>query len=217
MSAHILIVDDDDDIRYLLRDFLSSNSLYVSTAASVAQARILMKEFEFNLIVMDIMMPNETGIQYLVTAKYKTPVILVSALSDVDDKINGLKSGAEDYLSKPFDPRELLARIERILNRYHAHDEVSSFGNFVFNHASELLLKNNQAVAITSLEANILKKLLRNYPSPVHREELMTLSVGENSRAIDTTITRLRAKIEENPKSPQHIISVRGIGYMIRI
>src|SRR5690242_5650819 len=117
MIPHVLVVDDDDDIRDLLKEFLIKSQYAVSTASGIQEARKLLKEFEFDLIIMDIMMPEESGLDYLASPNVATPVILISALSDVDDKINGLKKGAEDYLSKPFDPRELLIRIEKILSR----------------------------------------------------------------------------------------------------
>jgi two-component system phosphate regulon response regulator OmpR len=215
-AAHILVVDDDDDIRLLLREFLSSNSYLVSTACNVAEARLLLKEFEFDLIVMDIMMPEETGIEFLSSAREPLPVILLSALSDVNDRIDGLKSGAEDYLSKPFDPRELLIRIEKVLSRIAKSSNEVIFGNYSFDMNSNCLLAGEKVLSLTEAELAVFKKLARNFNKPVNREVLALAGDGINLRSIDTTINRIRSKIEVNPKQPKYLISIRGIGYLLK-
>jgi two-component system, OmpR family, phosphate regulon response regulator OmpR len=217
MVPHVLVVDDDDDIRELLKEFLIHNQYAVSIAADVATARRLLKEFEFDLIIMDIMMPDEDGLSYLASPNVSTPVILISALSDVDDKINGLKKGAEDYLSKPFDPRELLVRVEKVLSRKakSSGNEVP-FGDYTFNVESERLQKGKEEINLTATEVNLLKNLIKQIGKAVTREILASSEDAQSLRAVDTQMVRLRSKLEKDPKNPKYFLTIRGKGYMLK-
>jgi two-component system phosphate regulon response regulator OmpR len=217
--THILVIDDDTRIRDLLAKFLKDNGFFVSTAKDAYDARNTLKEYIFDLIIVDVMMPGESGVEF--TAKLrkteKTPVLMLTARGEVEDRISGLESGADDYLPKPFEPRELLLRIQRILQRTKIESKniSTTFGKITFNLEKNSLEKNGENIYITSNEAKLLAILCNNLQKNVSREELAKLCGGINERSIDVQITRLRNKIEEDPKKPIYLKTIRGQGYVL--
>lgn len=220
---HILVIDDDDRLRELLKAFLKKNKFRVSTSANAKNAKKLIKEFTFDLIILDVMMPDETGLELLQNLgnEFSTPVLLLTALDQKNDRINGLKSGADDYLTKPFDPEELLLRINNILKRTNFLNkqkiENLRFGLFDWDNNQKKLNKNDQYIHTTNFENDLLTALTDNQGEYLDRTELSKLlKVNSNSRSIDVGITRLRKKIEENPGRPQFLINARGKGWLLR-
>ena len=220
---HILVIDDDDRLRQLLKDFLKKNSFKVSVSPNANNAVKLLNEFIFDLIVLDVMMPEKTGIELIneLGSEFETPILLLTALDQIDDKIKGLKSGADDYLTKPFDPEELLLRINNILKRTNISQnkipKLISFGSYQWDNIMKKLNKDNIFIHTTSFENNLLTALSENLGKYMNRNDLSKLlKVNSNSRNIDVGITRLRKKIEENPRKPQFIINSRGKGWFLR-
>lgn len=221
-KSHILVVDDDDRLRSLLKKFLSEQGFMVTTAADAAEARRKLEWFAFDLIILDVMMPGETGLQLLSSLKEKAaPVLMLSAMGEADDRIAGLEVGAEDYLVKPFEPKELVLRARAVLRRSNTQREkakIISFGHYIFDMGSFQLKRGNDPIALTSSEAAILKLLAENAGKPVSREELSKLMPGTASeRSIDVQITRLRKKIEESERKPVYLQTVRGAGYVLYV
>ena len=220
---HILVIDDDDRLRQLLKDFLKKNNFKVSVSPDAIKAVKLLNEFIFDLIVLDVMMPEKTGIELIneLGSEFKTPILLLTALDQIDDKIKGLKSGADDYLTKPFDPEELLLRINNILKRTNISQietaELISFGSYQWDNVMKKLNKDNISIHTTSFENDLLTSLSNNLGKYLNRNDLnKLLKVNPNSRNIDVGITRLRKKIEDNPRKPQFIINARGKGWLLR-
>ena len=220
---HILVIDDDDRLRQLLKDFLKKNNFKVSVSPDAIKAVKLLNEFIFDLIVLDVMMPEKTGIELIneLGSEFKTPILLLTALDQIDDKIKGLKSGADDYLTKPFDPEELLLRINNILKRTNFSQiktpKVISFGSYQWDNVMKKLNKDNISIHTTSFENDLLTSLSNNLGKYLNRNDLnKLLKVNPNSRNIDVGITRLRKKIEDNPRKPQFIINARGKGWLLR-
>lgn len=223
-QAHILVVDDDDRIRELLQRFLTAKGYLVSTAADAADARDILRVATYDLAVLDVMMPGETGVElcrYL-RAATQMPVILLTAKGEVDDRIEGLESGADDYIAKPFEPKELVLRIEAILRRHTAVSvtkaAVQKVGPWSFI-AQQAILKGDHAadIALTEGEVALLSAFLKKPDQPISRDVLaQAVGLEGSDRAIDVQITRLRRKIEENPKSPRWIQTMRGQGYRLR-
>ena len=220
---HILVIDDDDRLRQLLKDFLKKNSFKVSVSPNANKAIKLLNEFIFDLIVLDVMMPEKTGIELIneLGSEFETPILLLTALDQIDDKIKGLQSGADDYLTKPFDPEELLLRINNILKRTNISQnkipKLISFGSYQWDNIVKKLNKDNIFIHTTSFENNLLTALSENLGKYMNRNDLSKLlKVNSNSRNIDVGITRLRKKIEENPRKPQFIINARGKGWFLR-
>lgn len=217
--THLLIVDDDTRIRNLLSKFLIENGFIVTVAKDAAVAREKMQEFIFDLIILDVMMPDETGLEFTSWLKERDneiPILMLTAMGDAEDRIAGLETGADDYLPKPFEPRELLLRIKRILMRTKPAPKTKvAFSNLVFDITTSSLKKNGQDVPITLNEAKLLGILCDNIGNVVSREEMASLCGGVFERTIDVQITRLRSKIEDNPKNPTHLKSVRGKGYIL--
>jgi two-component system phosphate regulon response regulator OmpR len=216
-KPHILIVDDDDRLRALLKKFLGEQGFMVTAAADVAEARRKLEWFAFDLMILDVMMPGETGLSFLESLKdKKLPVLMLSAMGEADDRIKGLEFGAEDYLAKPFEPKELVLRVRSILRRGRSPDvKMISFGDCVFNAAAGVLTRNGVAVSLTTNEMALLKALAESAGNPVSREALAARMPGSGSeRAVDVQITRLRKKIEENDK-PVYLQTVRGSGYVL--
>ena len=219
-AAHILVVDDDDRIRDLLKRFLTREGYRVTVANAAGPARKMMASFEFDLIVLDIMMPGEDGLSLLSALREKhvgTPVILLTARGQTGDRIAGLKSGADDYLAKPFEPEELSLRVNAILRRTHTEpppEEVEMSG-LIFNSARGELSDGDQRVRLTEAELQLLTLLAARPGEPVSREDLAAQTSGALERSIDVQVTRLRRKIEPDPKQPIHIQTVRGIGYRL--
>jgi len=225
-KAHLLLVDDDKRILSLLSTYLSKNNFLVSSARNSIEARSLLNYFEFDLLIIDIMMPGENGLNLLESIRKQTnvPAIFLSAKGESKDKISGLEIGADDYLSKPFEPKELLLRLERLLlrnNRKSSNetDRYVEIGNKVFDLYRMELSYENRIVKLTNLEISLLKFLVLNPEKTISREMVLkdlNLNQGDkdiNQRNVDVQITRLRKKIEQDPKNPRHLKTVRGRGY----
>ena len=221
---HILVVDDDKRILELINDYLNKNNFRVSTADNAIKAREKIENIEFDLIILDIMMPGESGLTLTDSLKknnFKTPILLLSALGDTDDRIKGLEIGASDYLAKPFEPKELLLRMRNLIqkNKYSKQKrEIVKFGPYIFNLKKEILKKNGKMFTLTSSEAKLLYILAKNEGKPIIRYNLSRiLNIPNTSRALDVQITRLRNKIENNKKFPTYIQTVRGRGYVLKV
>ena len=220
---HILVIDDDDRLRLLLKQYLSKNKFKVSTCPNIEKANILLQEFSFDIIILDVMMPGKTGIEFLLEKdnNIKTPVLLLTALDQITDKIKGLKSGADDYLTKPFEPEELLLRINNILKRTTISKKQNikflEFGDYKWDNLLKRLTKKGKYIHTTTLENELLSIFSNNLGSYLNRSELSkSLKINSSSRNIDVGITRLRKKIEDNPKNPQYILNARGKGWQLR-
>ena len=220
---HILVIDDDDRLRKLLKEFLTKNNFNVSTSPNAQKAKIVLQEFCFDLIILDVMMPGKTGIEFLIEMNdnFTTPVLLLTALDQITDKIKGLKSGADDYLTKPFEPEELLLRINNILKRTIIDKKQNikflEFGDYKWDNLLKRLTKKGKYIHTTTLENELLSIFSNNLGSYLNRSELSkSLKINSSSRNIDVGITRLRKKIEDNPKNPQYILNARGKGWQIR-
>jgi two-component system, OmpR family, phosphate regulon response regulator OmpR len=224
-ASHLLIVDDDTRIRSLLSQFLKTNGYRVTTAESAADARRRMEGLSFDLIVLDVMMPGENGFQFAETLRQSSavPILMLTALADINDRIRGFEIGVDDYLSKPFDPRELLLRIGSILRRVTAPPppnqgivpESVSFGGFTYSVPRGELLLNGESVKITDRERDMMKLLAEAHGAPVSREALAGPESDANERTIDVQINRLRRKIERDPANPVYLQTVRGSGYRL--
>ena len=221
MKKTILLVDDDERLRELLKNFLNKKLFQVCTSQDFTEAKEMLNFFIFDLIILDRMMPSGDGIDLVNHIKQisKTPIIMLTAMGENINKIQGLKTGADDYLSKPFEPEELYLRIENLLKFYANINktEISiSFGNFIFDGKTNSLKINNKELYLTEGENNLLLKLINNRNNILSREELADKEFDENElRKVDVGITRLRQKIEKKPKQPQHIKTIRGKGYML--
>ncbi|MCE3230639.1 MAG: chemotaxis protein CheY [Alphaproteobacteria bacterium] len=230
-QPRLLVVDDDRRLRELLVKFLNENGFLVSSAANAAEARAYLASQPVDLLVLDIMMPGEDGLSLTSSLSEKgqgqkggggrmVPVLLLTARDQVDDRIQGLEVGADDYLTKPFDPRELLARIKAILRRASAiEDEVPPelvLGTYRFNQETGLLMKEGEVIFLSSTELVLLKILAQNPHKPFSREELaQRIGHRVSERTIDVQITRLRRKIGDDPRQPRYLQTVRHIGYVL--
>jgi two-component system phosphate regulon response regulator OmpR len=222
-QPNILVVDDDERLRRLLSQFLSDNGFLVTTAVDAADARQKLKHLLFDLIVMDVMMPGEDGLSLtkaLKADKLQTPVLLLTARGEIDERIEGLEAGADDYLPKPFEPRELLLRMHAILRRVAAkpvvQNEAIRFGRWTLDLERGELVDDAERLPLTQVEHNLLKALSSKKGEVVGREELAKLcELDAAERTIDVQITRLRKKLEEDPKLPKYIQTVRGKGYVL--
>lgn len=228
-AAHILVVDDDTRLRELLRRYLADNGFLVSVAKDAAEARRLLAGLTFDLLIVDVMMPGEDGFSLTGAIRAGTsngaavPILLLTARGEADDRIQGLEQGADDYLIKPFEPRELVLRIATILRRVvrpapdEEEDAPVRLGDCLFDPARGELTRNGEPVRLTSQEESLLRALARNAGGTLSREDLIRESRLEtNERAIDVQVTRLRRKIERNPRAPRYLHTVRGEGYMLR-
>ncbi|MEX1034901.1 MAG: response regulator [Sneathiella sp.] len=220
-APHILVVDDDTRLLSLLKKYLMDNGYRVSTATSNAIAESRMVGFSFDLVIMDRMMPGGDGIELVRQMRRgsgivrKIPVLMLTAMGDAEERIDGLEAGVDDYLSKPFEPRELLLRVDAILRRSKTEKpEDLQFGTFTFNLERGELLKEGEIVNLTSGESLLLKSLAATPGVPISRDDL-SLSSGSQGRAVDVQITRLRRKIEDDPKTPRHLQTIRGEGYVL--
>ena len=220
-KAHILIVDDDDRIRELVKQYLNDNSYLVTTANSAEDAKKKVDIIKFDLIVLDIMMPGQTGLEF--TNEYKkkihTPIILLTAKGEASDRIEGLEIGADDYLSKPFEPKELILRIKNILEKTKNKNQkrVVNFSNINIDLNKLLIISNNREFKINNTEKIILKKMINSPGQTFTREEIGKLINLNKERSIDVIITRLRKKIENDPKNPKFLQTIRGAGYVLWI
>jgi|TARA_B100001758_G_scaffold216810_1_gene203282 Response regulators consisting of a CheY-like receiver domain and a winged-helix DNA-binding domain len=220
-QKNILIVDDDERLRDLLKDYLTEKKLNVYISDDFENARDVIQYFIFDLVILDRMMPSGDGIKLVSIIKdiYPTPVIMLTALGENINKIEGLKIGADDYVSKPFEPEELYLRINNLLNLYKdSNKELSNvtFGKYNFDIMKLELKKNDKIIYLTEVESNLLQKLSKKRNEIVLRDELTNIKFDETElRKIDVQITRLRQKIEVNPKEPEHIKTIRGKGYKL--
>jgi two-component system phosphate regulon response regulator OmpR len=221
LNPHILIVDDDNRILTLLKKFLSQNGFLVSIASSAIEATELIRHSVYDLIILDVMLPEVTGLDFAKTIKagnYKMPIIMLTALSDAGDKIRGLESGASDYLTKPFEPMELLLRIRNLINTHNQnkkHQEVQYFGNNWYNFNSKEFVRQNNAILLSSTEQKLLEIFIDKANETITREELSMQMGGLSLRSIDVQIVRIRNKIEDNPKNPKYLRTVRNKGYAL--
>ncbi len=221
-ATHILVVDDDDRLRDLLQRYLGECGFRVSTASSAAEARVALSGLDFDLLVLDLMMPGESGLELTQfirgdIAVKSLPILLLTAMGEAQDRIAGLEVGADDYLAKPFEPRELVLRIEAILRRGGPKQEeisVATFGACSFDMERGELTRDGEAVRLTSGEIEMLRLFARSPGVTVGRAELLAEADAGNVRAVDVQITRLRRKIEEDPKEPRHLCTVWGQGYV---
>lgn len=222
-ETHILVVDDHRDIRDALAKYLVKNGYRVSQAENAAIARAVLRDAAVDLVVLDIMMPGEDGLsltQALRAAGNGVPVLMLSALAEPSDRIAGLETGSDDYLAKPFEPRELLLRIRGLLRRQSqtapARTEVS-FGPFSFHLQRGELRRNAEPVRLTSREREFLRMLAANAGQPVTRGELAVEGSEDGARSVDVQINRLRQKIEDDPSEPVYLQTVRGAGYVLHV
>jgi two-component system phosphate regulon response regulator OmpR len=218
---HILVVDDDLRLRDVLRRYLAQNGFAVTTAAHAAEARSQLRSFAVDLIVLDVMMPGETGLELTRNLRRESsvPILLLTARGQPDDRIAGLEAGADDYLAKPFEPRELLLRISSILRRAprSAVRADIRLGRWLFDAEREELRAGDEVVRLTTAEASLLKLLAAQPGAVLSREELLERAKIEgNARSVDVHVTRLRRKIEADPRAPRYLQTVRGEGYVLR-
>ena len=223
-APHLLIVDDDDRIRDLIKRYLAREGFRVTTAAHAQSARRVLELFDVDLLVLDVMMPGETGFELThwlrgqPGQKGRTPVLILTARDQPTDRIEGLSLGADDYLAKPFEPQELVLRISAILRRTGAPSTASrrlSLGRCLFDAERGELFRDEEPVRLTEAEAQLLKRLARAPNAPVERHLLGSGSSDAAGRAVDIQVTRLRRKIEADPKNPRYLQTVRGVGYML--
>ncbi|WP_417829658.1 response regulator [Thalassospira sp.] len=234
-QPHVLVVDDDDRLRDLLTRYLGENGFNVSSARDAADARASLAGLQFDLIVLDVLMPGEKGVDLARSLRQsgsKVPILLLTALSETEDRIAGLEAGVDDYLAKPFEPRELVLRIEAILRRYGEQPEPVeassledavrsvSFGAFQFDLTRMILQRGDEHIYLTTAEQALLLALVQRRGKTTSREKLQGM-IGGNandaaaSRSIDVQVTRLRRKFEEDPKQPRYLQTVRGQGYVL--
>ena len=221
--SHILVVDDDQRLLELLKKFLEESGFRVTGASDTDQANAYMNGIHFDLLVIDIMMPGKTGIEWLIELRESTtiPAIFLTALGETEDRIDGLSAGADDYLPKPFEPRELILRITRILDRSLTAPTGYSdiiFGNFVFNLESRKLSKDEILIHLTTSEQDLLSCFANAPNKTLSREDLIELLEERmQGRSIDVAIARLRSKIENDPKQPYYLTTVRNLGWKLQI
>ena len=221
IKKSILLVDDDQRLRGLLKDYLNEKNFQVFTSEDFNEAREILGFFIFDLIILDRMMPTGDGINLIQDIKKasKTPVIMLTAMGENNDKIEGLKTGTDDYLSKPFEPEELFLRINNLLKLYtnvNQAESLFSFGGFIYNTKTNSLKLNEEEIYLTEGENSLLIKLINSRNTTLSREELTEKEFNESElRKVDVGITRLRQKIEQIPKQPQFIKTIRGKGYML--
>ena len=219
-DPHILVVDDDDGIRNLVKQFLNENNFLVTTAINAEDAENKIKFIKFDLIVLDVMMPGKSGINFILDNKnIGTPIILLTAKGEPDDRIEGLEVGADDYLPKPFEPRELTLRIKKILNRSRIKDikRLIEFENLKIDLNKHYIHKNEIKHKINSTEKIILENMIRSPGEIFTRESIGKLINLNKERSVDVIITRLRKKIEDDPKNPKYLQTIRGEGYVLWI
>ena len=220
-KAHILVVDDDDGIRQLVKEYLNQNNYLVTTSKSALDAEKKVKIIKFDLIVLDIMMPGKSGLEFTKENKavISTPIILLTAKGEASERIEGLGIGADDYLPKPFEPKELILRINNILDKTKNKDTIRKFkfGKIEIDLNKLFVLKNNKSIKINNTEKIILDKMVNSPGKIFEREEIGKLIKIDKERSVDVIITRLRKKIEENPKNPNYLQTIRGKGYVLWI
>jgi len=219
--AHILVVDDDDGIRSLVKQYLNENNFLVTTARSAEDATEKVSIIKFDLIVLDVMMPGKNGLEFIYENKKKidTPIILLTAKGETSDRVVGLEIGADDYLPKPFEPKELTLRIKNILNKTKKNNQkrIIIFDNIKIDLNKLVIIKNNDEFKIKNTEKIILEKMINNPGKTFSRDDIGKLIEIDKERSIDVIITRLRKKIEVNAKNPKYLQTLRGAGYVLWI
>ena len=220
-EAHILVVDDDDGIRDLLRQYLTENNYLITTANSAEEAKEKISIIKFDLIVLDIMMPGKTGLEFTLENKniINTPILLLTAKGEANERIKGLEVGADDYLPKPFEPKELVLRIRNILNKTKSKNKkrIIEFDNIKIDLNKLLIIHNEKELKINNTEKIILEKMINAPGQTFSREAMGKLIDLDKERSIDVIITRLRKKIEIDPKNPKYLQTIRGSGYVLWI
>ena len=219
--AHILVVDDDEGIRSLIKQYLNENNFLVTTSDSAENAEEKISIIKFDLIVLDVMMTGKSGLDFIKQNKSKidTPIILLTAKGEAENRVEGLEIGADDYLPKPFEPKELTLRIKNILNKTKRNNEkrIITFDNIKIDLNKLLIIKNDIEYKINSTEKIILEKMINNPGKTFSREDIGKLTDLDKERSIDVIITRLRKKIEIDPKNPKYLQTLRGAGYVLWI
>ena len=220
-NAHILVVDDDDGIRELVKKYLSENNFLITTANSAEDAKKKISIIKFDLIVLDIMMPGKSGLEFTSENKdnINTPIILLTAKGESNERVEGLEVGADDYVPKPFDPKELVLRIKNILNKTKSKNikRIIEFDNVKIDLNKLLIIQNKKEFKINNTEKTILEKMINAPGQTFSRESIGKIIDLEKERSIDVIITRLRKKIEINPKNPKYLQTIRGSGYVLWI
>jgi len=220
-NLHILVVDDDDRIRSLLKDYLSANSYFVSTAENADEAKKKIKYFKFDIIILDVMMPGQSGYDLTKEIKksFNIPIILLTAKSEVENRILGLELGADDYIGKPFEPKELLLRIKNIIKAKNKIDvNTKHFIGSTEIDLNKMIIKiGEKTKKINSTEKKVLLEMLANPGKTFSREDMGRISGINQERSVDVMITRLRQKIESSPKNPKYLQTIRGSGYVLWI
>ena len=219
--AHILVVDDDDGIRSLVKQYLNKNNFLVTTADSAEDAIKKISIIKFDLIVLDVMMPGKSGLEFIQENKKKidTPIILLTAKGETNDRVEGLEIGADDYLSKPFEPKELILRIKNILTKTEKNNQkrIIIFDNIKIDLNKLLIFNDTNEFKINNTEKIILEKMINKPGKTFSREDIGKLIDLDKERSIDVIITRLRKKIETDPKNPKYLQTLRGVGYVLWI
>ena len=220
-DAHILVVDDDDGIRELVKKYLSENNFLITTANSAEDAKEKISIIKFDLIVLDIMMPGKSGLEFTSENKdnINTPIILLTAKGESSERVEGLEVGADDYLPKPFEPKELVLRIKNILNKTKERNlkRAIDFGNIKIDLNKHLIIKSSKEYKINNAEKTILEEMINSPGKTFSRDEIGKIINLEKERSIDVIITRLRKKIELDPKNPKYLQTIRGEGYVLWI
>ena len=220
-EAHILVVDDDDGIRNLVKKYLNENNFLITTANNSEDAEEKIKIIKFDLIVLDIMMPGQSGLEFISKNKNKfnTPVILLTAKGEANDRVEGLEIGADDYLPKPFEPKELILRIRNILNKTKSKNikRIIEFDNIKIDLNKLIIHKDDKEFKINNTEKIILEKMINSPGETFSRNYIGNLIDIDKERSIDVIITRLRKKIELDPKNPKYLQTIRGTGYVLWI
>jgi len=223
-EIHILVVDDDARLRDLLKRYLTAEGFRITTASDAQEARSRLKAYQFDLLILDVMMPGESGLDLTrdLRKQNRVPILMLTAMGQTEARISGLEAGADDYLSKPFEPRELVLRIQSILRRMPEQDEVLletviRLGEYVFDVERQVLSRNEVPVRLTTTEVALLTALARQPGEVMSREDLAErCRLSGQDRTIDVQVTRLRRKIESDPRTPQFLHTVRGRGYVLR-
>ena len=221
LIAHILVVDDDDGIRLLVKKYLNENNYLVTTANNAEDALEKVKIIKFDLVILDIMMPGKSGLDFIKEnkKKLKTPIILLTAKGEANERIKGLEIGADDYLPKPFEPKELLLRIQNIIEKTKKNDfrRIINFENVKIDLNKQIIFRNKIENKINNTEKKILEKMINNPGKIFSREDIGSLIDLDKERSIDVIITRLRKKMEIDPKNPKFLQTIRGAGYVLWI
>ncbi len=219
-QPHILVVDDDTRLRELLSQYLGENGFRVTNAADAEEARMRMRGLQFDLLVVDVMMPGESGLELTESLRSvsRVPILLLTAMGEPSDRVSGLEQGADDYMTKPFEPRELVLRIESILRRAAPAitEGMVKLGQCAFDMGRRELRRDDAIVRLTTIEANLLSALARNSGMTLSRDELISqCRIEGNERTVDVQVTRLRRKIEPDPREPRYLHTIRGQGYVL--